>query len=114
MKTFGELVDVLPPKADGASLIKLLESPANTLNREYLYWEFPYLDQPNAKFAVRKGKWKGVKEWQKAELQLDNLEKDPEELYNWAKEYPEIIKEMKEIIQKEHQASPFWPLKGED
>lgn len=28
--------------------------------------------------------------------------------------YPEIIKEMEEIIQKEHQASPFWPLKGED
>jgi len=78
-----------------------------------LYWEFPYMDIPNAKFAVRKGKWKGVKEYKNQPLQLYNIDEDPSEVFNWAKEYPEIITEMEAIIAKEHEPSTYWPMYDE-
>jgi hypothetical protein len=46
-------------------------------------------------------------------LQLYNLEEDPQELYNWAKEHPKITAQMEKIIKKEHEPTPFWPLKSE-
>lgn len=113
MATLGELAGAEVPQTDGESLVEILIGASEKLERDYLYWEFPYMDQANSKFAVRKGKWKGVKEWEGAKLQLYNLEEDPQELYNWSKEYPDIIAELEEIIRKEHAPSPFWPLKSE-
>ncbi|NRB48249.1 MAG: arylsulfatase [Saprospiraceae bacterium] len=113
MTTLGELAGVEVPQTDGESLVDLLTGTTDNLERDYLYWEFPYMDQANSKFAVRKGKWKGVKEWEGAKLRLYNLAEDPQELYNWAKEYPQIAAELEKIITREHTPSPFWPLKSE-
>lgn len=63
MATAGELAENPPQRTDGTSWVPLLTGKSDTLNRDYLYWEFPYMDQPNAKFAICKGAWKGVKEW---------------------------------------------------
>ncbi|MEQ8705169.1 MAG: arylsulfatase [Phaeodactylibacter sp.] len=113
MATAGELAENPPQRTDGTSWVPLLTGKADTLARDYLYWEFPYMDQPNAKFAVRKGKWKGVKEWMGGPLQIYNLEEDPGELYNWHYERPDLVAEFEAIIQKEHEPSPYWPIRGE-
>jgi arylsulfatase A-like enzyme len=100
-------------KSDGESLVKLFTGESDTLEREYIYWEFPYMNIPNAKFAVRKGKWKAVKEYEKEQLQIYNLEEDPSEIYNWVKEMPELEAEFEAIIKKEHVPSEYWPLRSE-
>ncbi len=113
MATLGELAGNPPEKTDGVSLTKLLTGEVSQLNREYLYWEFPDMGSPNSKFAVRKGPWKGVKEWVGAPLQIYNLEEDPQELYNWHYERQDLVKEFEEIIKKEHKYSKYWPLRNE-
>jgi arylsulfatase A-like enzyme len=113
MKTFADLANVELPKTDGASLVPLFTTEKDSIDRPYLYWEFPYMDIPNAKFAVRKGKWKGVKEYKNQPLQLYNIDEDPSEVFNLAKEYPEIITEMEAIIAKEHEPSTYWPMYDE-
>ena len=113
METFGDILNLTVEPSDGESLLPLLTGATPTLSRKYLYWEFPYLDIPNAKFAVRMGDWKGVKEYEKMPLQLYNIKNDPGELYNWAKEHPDIVAEMEKIIHQEHTPSPYWPLKSE-
>ena len=113
MATLAEVAKTEVKKTDGVSLAPLMKGKAKSLSREYLYWEFPYMDIPNAKFAVRMGKWKGVKEYQNQPLQLYNLEEDQSEVKNWAYEQKEIVKKMEEIIKKEHTTSPNWPLINE-
>ena len=113
MATLGELAGNKPERTDGESLVKIFTGASDTLNREYLYWEFPDIGTPNCKFAVRKGKWKGVKEWLKAPMQIYNLEEDPEELYNWHYERRDLVDEFEDIIVKEHEYSAYWPLRNE-
>lgn len=113
MATLGELAGIKPEKTDGESLVKLFTGKSKMLEREYLYWEFPDIDTPNSKFAVRKGKWKGVKEYMGAPMQIYNLEEDPEELYNWHYERQDLVNEFEAIIKEEHEYSKYWPLSNE-
>ncbi|RMG69191.1 MAG: hypothetical protein D6722_10860, partial [Bacteroidetes bacterium] len=68
---------------------------------------------PNAKFAVRLGDWKGVKEWAGGPLQIYDLAEDPGELFNWHYERPDLVEQFEAIIAREHHPSPHWPLRGE-
>lgn len=108
MPTLGELSNVQPTFTDGQSILSLLYGKSKKLNREYLYWEFPYMDIKNSKIAVRMGNWKGVKEYINQPLQLYNLSTDPNETANFAKENPEIVRRMVEIITIEHKPSLEW------
>jgi len=100
-------------ESDGESLLKLFTGESDTLKREYIYWEFPYMNIPNAKQAVLKGEWKAVRNYVREEIQLYNIKEDPEELFNWVKERPEMAKEMVDIMNKEHSPSVYWPLEYE-
>lgn len=113
MATLAALSGHAPVATDGVSWVPLLAGKSRTLARDYLYWEFPYMDKPNAKFAIRKGKWKGVKEYQNAPWQIYNIEEDPAELYNWHYEQPSLVAEFDAIVEAEHQPSPYWPLRDE-
>jgi arylsulfatase A len=113
MATLGELAGNDPEKTDGESLVKIFTGKSDALDREYLYWEFPDINSPICKFAVRKGKWKGVKEYEKAPMQIYNLEEDPSELYNWHYERQDLVEEFEAIIKKEHEYSQYWPLRNE-
>lgn len=113
MATLGELAGNKPEKTDGESLVKLFTRESEKLKREYLYWEFPEIETPQCKFAVRKGNWKGVKEYPGAQLQIYNLKDDPEELYNWHYERQDLVAEFEAIIKKEHEYSKYWPLMNE-
>jgi arylsulfatase len=72
---------------------------------EFLYWEFP---EAGGQKAIRTGKWKGL--WQHIRegntyIALYNLETDPREQYDLAEKYPEIVANMRAIMEKEHVAS---------
>jgi arylsulfatase A-like enzyme len=112
-QTCAELTNVNDANGDGESLVKLFTGASDTLQREYIYWEFPYMKMANAKFAIRKGKWKAVREYENQQLQIYNLEDDPAEIYNWVKEMPELEAEFETIIKKEHKPSKYWPLRSE-
>jgi len=89
----------LPANTDGISYLPTLTGKSNQTNHDYLYWEF--YEKGGAK-AVRKGKWKAVKNNLKKNLnspvELYDLESDPGETTNLAKQYPEIVSEMDSIM----------------
>jgi arylsulfatase len=77
--------DILP--IEGESLLPVMNGDQS--NHSPLYWEH----EGNA--AVRKGKWKLVRDYPGA-WELYNMEKDRTELNNLADEYPEKVEDMVE------------------
>jgi len=81
-------------------------------NHEYLYWE---LHGKEGRQAVRKGKWKAVayriENPKRATFELFDLDKDPSESHDIASQYPEVEKEIKEIISESHVESEIFPFK---
>lgn len=102
MPTLCEITGLEPPKGiDGLSFLPtLLEEQQQ--QHEFLYWEFPsYKGQQ----AVRMGKWKGIRKnifEGNMNLELYDLSKDLEECEDVSNSYPEIVAQIKEIMQREH------------
>jgi len=90
-------------KTDGISYLPTFLGKDNQKQHEFLYWEF---HEQGGKQAVRMSKWKAVRlnvqENPEAPIELYNLEKDPSETKDIAEKHPEIIKECKLIMEKEH------------
>lgn len=109
--TFVELAGLGKIKpVDGISIASALTNKSNR-EHEYLYWEF---HENNGRQAVRWKNWKGVKlnvnKDPKAELELYNLDTDPAEANNIAKNHPEIVAKLSTIIRQAHQPNKDWPL----
>lgn len=95
---------------DGISFLPTLlgnEQPQH----DYLYWEF---QEGGKRQAVRKEKWKAVRndvfENEDASVELYNLSEDLKESHNLAEQHPEIVQELREIMEKAHVPDPNWPL----
>jgi arylsulfatase A len=106
---------ITPPKAiDGINILPALVGLGNVAPREYLYWEFPsYTGQQ----AVRLGNWKGTRQNLKAKLsdiELYDLEKDPNETTNVAAAHPDVVKRIADVMAKEHEPSKLFPLPSVD
>lgn len=100
MPTFADVAGVnLNKKIDGISFLPTLTREGEQKKHDYLYWEF---HEKGGRIAVRKGKWKAVKynvaKKPNAEPELYDLSKDPGETQNLASEFPDVVKEMKEIM----------------
>jgi arylsulfatase A len=84
---------------DGISFLPTLKGSEEQKEHEYLYWEF---HERGGRIAVRKGKWKGVKydvlKKPNRIIELYNLDVDPGEDNNIAKENPSIVKELTDIM----------------
>jgi arylsulfatase A len=99
----------VPEGIDGVNLLSHLmggEAP----KREFLYWESPAGQQSQ---AVRMGKWKAVRPSLKMtpdKLLLFDLEQDVAESKDLAAANPEVVKRMREIMEREHVASEEFPL----
>ncbi|QZE13172.1 arylsulfatase [Halosquirtibacter laminarini] len=89
---------------DGISFYPtLMGDNQNQKEHEYLYWEFPEL---KGEQAVRKGNWKAIRKNIKAgnmKIELYDLSKDIQELHDVADKYPEITKEMAQIMKESHE-----------
>lgn len=86
---------------DGISMLPtLLGDDSRQQQHEHLYWEFHETDQ----MAVRRGDWKLVVI--SGTPHLYNLANDIHEDHDLAKEQPEVVAQLIEVIKKEHRDSP--------
>jgi arylsulfatase A len=78
---------------------------------EYLYWEF---HEQGGKQAIRMRDWKGIQLdvfTQNPQTLLYNLATDPMENEDLSKEHPEIVVEIKQIMDSARVEDPGWPFK---
>jgi arylsulfatase A-like enzyme len=112
-----------PEQVDGLSFLPLLKGQTDQQKKhEFLYFEFCKGDQQYLySQALRKGKWKAYRQFKKGKkstpskmsaLEIYDLEKDPFEKTNLAKEKPELVKEMMGLIGKSHTPLPGQPKPG--
>jgi arylsulfatase len=101
MNTVGELLQIKTPANDGISYLPTLKQKKQKTH-EYLYWEFP---ETGGQQAIRMGKWKAVRtDLHKGivKTQLYDLSKDMKEEHDISTSYPEIIKKVEEIFNRNH------------
>jgi arylsulfatase A-like enzyme len=107
MPTLAEYAGAETPSCiDGISLKSLFEGEELDTDNRILYWEFP-----GKQTAIRQGKWKAVSVKTDAEFELYNIEKDPNETTDMAKEFPDILSRLKKEIAKTRTETPYWPTK---
>ena len=105
MPTLCEVVGVDSPNGvDGISFLPTLIGKEQ-ISHDHLYWEFPSY---GGQQAVRMGKWKAIRKnilKGNMTLELYNLDVDIQEQHNIADAHPEIVKQIEEIMVKEHISS---------
>lgn len=116
MPTFADLAGItLPSDLDGISLVPTLLGAGNQQQHDYLYWEF---HERGGKQAVRKGPWKAVRLNVSTRaagfIELYNLDEDVAESSNLANQFPEIVAELKVIMEKAHRQNTDFPLFPEE
>ncbi|WP_420386219.1 arylsulfatase [Roseivirga sp.] len=104
LPTLAELSNTPLNKAvDGLSFASVLQSGKPGKEHEYLYWEFPSY---NGQQAVRMGKWKGIRTNMmdgNLDIELYDLENDMAETENVANEYPDIVEDIRKIMESAHE-----------
>lgn len=105
MATFAELTGQEVRETDGISLLpSLLGKTSAQKKHAWLYFEYP---ENGGQIAIRMGEWKAVKTEVRMHpekpWQLFNLQIDKTESHDLASQYPDLIKTMNEIVEKEHQ-----------
>jgi len=92
-----------PNDTDGISFLPAMLQKENQKSHEFLYWEFPAY---GGQQAVRMGKWKGIRKnifKDSLQIQLYNLENDIQELNDVSNLHPEVVAQIEEIMQSEHE-----------
>jgi arylsulfatase len=91
-----------PAGLDGKSILPTILQKGKQEKHKYLYWEYP---ERRGQQAVRMDNWKGVRDSTRdgnLKIQLYNLENDITESQNVAARYPEVVRQMEEIMKSEH------------
>ncbi len=106
LPTFSEIAGVKAPgDIDGISILPtLLGHPEKQKKHKYLYWEYV------GNQAVRMGDWKAVRHGVNKEIELYNLKNDIGERNNVADKYPEVVKQIEEIMKNARTKSKLFPL----
>ena len=110
LPTACDLAGVSAPKEiDGISMLPtLLGKPQE--GHEFLYWEF---HERGVSQAVRMGPWKGVRNGRiDLPVELFDLRKDISEQHNVARQHPDVVARIDEIMRRERTESELWPLKN--
>jgi len=116
MPTVAEIAQTqVTSKIDGIFFLStLLGKTAEQKQHEYLYWEF---HKGGGKQAVRMGKWKGVRlnmtNNPDAPMELYNLDNGYEEKDNIADQHPDIVQQIKVIMQEAHIKNSIFHFKYE-
>lgn len=93
-------------KTDGKSFKQNLLGK-NAKKQDFQYWEFY---EGGFVQAVKFGNWKGVRKGIKGKLELYDLATDEKETTNVSEKFPEIVKKIGEIMQREHVDSENWKV----
>ena len=96
LPTACELAGVTPPeKLDGLSFAPTILGKSDQQQiRPYLFWKY------GNKTAIRKQKWKAVRNAQNKKLELYNLNTDIGETKNLSAQYPDKIRELEELMEE--------------
>tara|TARA_Y100000768_G_scaffold388807_1_gene387359 strand:- start:3216 stop:4745 length:1530 start_codon:yes stop_codon:yes gene_type:complete len=87
---------------DGISLLDIMTYESQSLDREYVYWEFPsYGGQQAARMGDYKAILKDIKKGNN-KIELYNLSVDLKEQNDISSEYTEIVSRFEGIFKKEH------------
>jgi arylsulfatase A-like enzyme len=93
-------------KPDGLSLVPFLKGgPAP--KRDYFYWE---LHEGPSIQAAAFDQWKAVKSGLNKPIELYDLQQDPGEKQDVAKQHPEVVAKAQQIMTKAHVDIPEWPM----
>ena len=108
LATFSDLAKVEQLEdTDGISFLPALTNQKLQQEHDYLYWEFNESKGPIQ--AIRKGKWKLVKRYQKP-IELYNIEMDRSEQNNIASDHPVVFESMKKLLDEARTEHPDFPL----
>jgi len=98
----------LPIKTDGISILPTLFSGKGQKQHKYLYWEF---HEEGGRQAIREGNWKAIRQHiagGKPNFELYDLSKDIHEDNDVSAQFPEVAKEMKNLMDKARTESPIF------
>lgn len=100
MPTLADMAGIECPSTDGISFLPtLLGDTGKQKQHEYLYWEYP---ESNGSRAIRKGNWKmmitNIKKGPQM-IELFDLSKDVREQHNVADQQPQLVKELKKLME---------------
>lgn len=109
LPTLSELTKTkLPVKTDGISILPTLFSGKGQKQHKYLYWEF---HEEGGCQAIRKGNWKAIRQHivgGKPTFELYDLSKDIHEDNDVSAQFPQVAKEMKNLMDKARTESPIF------
>ena len=95
----------------GISFAPTLIGRGEQAEHPYLYWEF---HEEGGRQAVRMGQWKlirqQVRDGSQTYEELFNLFADPGELRDVSTDYPEVVRQLGELIDRSHRPSKDFPL----
>jgi len=110
LPTFAEITGLPSPKGiDGLSFFPALKGETQR-SHEFLFWDYGHV-RKTYKAAVRKGHWKGIFETGRP-AELYHLEEDPGERDNRAGKHPEILQELRILIDKLRVGTSDYPLRA--
>lgn len=101
MPTFAAILDCKPeadPQWDGINILPLISGEKDKSEKRIFYWNLTH-----DRFALRKEGWKLIfrEREEEPKIELYNIDKDPLEKNNLASKHPEIVKELREEIEKQ-------------
>ena len=96
-------------KTDGISFLPVLKG-GDTKVHEYLYWDYGHV-RTTYKQALRYDKYKALNTvvGNKEQFELYNLENDPGESKNIAREYPDLAEKLKQMMVEAYKYSEDYP-----
>ncbi len=96
----------IPEHTDGISFLPVLTGKQQESTHDFLYWEFPAY---GGQQAVRMNDWKGIRmdmQEGNTDIELYHLSRDPKEQFNVADNHPAIVREIEQLMRREHVPSP--------
>jgi arylsulfatase A-like enzyme len=96
-----------PNPIDGISMLPAILGQPQTIQHEYLYWEF---HENGFTQAIRMGDWKAVRSGVKGPIELYDLGTDPGETIDVAAQHQPDVEKISKLLRAARTDSPEWPL----